>query len=123
MNKKRWTKSLKYATLPVEGDEMPTLGEKIRTLRKAKGMTLDDLAVKIDAQRSYIWGIENGRIQSPSAENLTRIAKILNTTINTLLDDINSEEEEKKEILYRNYRQLAEADQKKIDEIIELWKK
>lgn len=102
---------------------MPTLGEKIRTLRKAKGMTLDDLAVKIDAQRSYIWGIENGRIQNPSAENLTRIAKILNTTINTLLDDINSEEEEKKEILYRNYRQLAEADQKKIDEIIELWKK
>ena len=102
---------------------MATMGERIRDLRKAKKMTLDELAAKIGAQKSYIWGVENGRIQNPSAENLAKIAECLNTTVNILLDNVGNADDEKKEILYRNYRKLTEADRKKLDDILELWTK
>lgn len=100
---------------------MATMGERIRDLRKAKNMTLDELAVKIGTKKSYIWGVENGRIQNPSAENLAKIADCLNTTINVLLDNVDNAKEEEKEILYRNYCKLNEDDRQRLDDILELW--
>ena len=44
-----------------------TLGEKIRTLRKEKGYTLEKLAELTDSSKSYIWELENKSPPRPSA--------------------------------------------------------
>ena len=95
------------------------LGLKIRQLRISKNLTLDELAGKIGAQKSYIWSIENGRIEKPSAENLAKIAGALDTTADALLNEPDgSNKNQKKDILYRNYSKLLPEDQAKIDAII-----
>ncbi|WP_414048649.1 helix-turn-helix domain-containing protein [Macrococcus animalis] len=64
---------------------MNTLGEKIRTLRKSKKMTLVDLAGDY-MTKGMLSLIENGK-NKPSMESLEYIAKQLDTTVSVLLED------------------------------------
>src|SRR5258705_2585173 len=55
-----------------------TLGETIRDLRKANGLTQGDLAKEVGVDESYISKIETGRLSyTPSEETLRLTAKIL----------------------------------------------
>ena len=101
------------------------LGKKIKTLRKEKGYTLQELAELIGSGKSYIWEIENRGLKRPSAEKLALIANALDVTTDFL---INSEqtalsEDEDKEILYRKMGRLTKDDQDKIMDMIEAWGK
>jgi len=44
----------------MENTPLEILGSRIRTLRKARGWTQEQLAVEADVDRSYIGGIERG---------------------------------------------------------------
>ena len=44
------------------------LGDRIRNLRKEKGLTLDQLAEQSGSSKSYIWELENKSPPRPSAE-------------------------------------------------------
>jgi len=59
------------------------IGGKIREIRKAQGMTLEDLANKTDLDWSFVARIETGKA-APSLKSLFSIAKSLNITINDL---------------------------------------
>ncbi|HEX7413889.1 MAG TPA: helix-turn-helix transcriptional regulator [Bacteroidia bacterium] len=48
------------------------LGRMIKHHREKKGLTLDELAFRIGADRQYIWNLENGR-KNMSANYLDRI--------------------------------------------------
>ncbi|MEH6759521.1 MAG: helix-turn-helix transcriptional regulator, partial [Parasphingorhabdus sp.] len=48
------------------------LGEKIRTLRKAKGYTLEKLAELSESSKSYIWELENKNPPRPSGEKIAK---------------------------------------------------
>jgi len=48
------------------------LGDRIRTLRKEKGLTLDQLAEQSGSSKSYIWELENKSPPRPSAEKLVK---------------------------------------------------
>lgn len=101
-----------------------TLGTKIKQLRGQKQLTLEELALKIGSQKSYIWSIENDRISQPSAKSIALIADVLDTTVEALLSEDEPDNEAiQKDILYRNYKKLSIADQKKIDDIIKIWNK
>lgn len=66
---------------------MPSLlGTKINELRKARGLTLDQLAQATDSSKSYMWEIENKDVARPSAEKLDRIAQALGVTAAFLID-------------------------------------
>lgn len=67
------------------------LGDKIKELRKNKGLTLDELAKVIGAGKSYVWELENRGVEKPSGQRLADIAKILGVTPEFLLDDSLSE--------------------------------
>lgn len=54
-----------------------TTGEKIRELRKAKGLTQEELAQKIGIKRGTLAQYETGK-RSPKRETLERFAKALN---------------------------------------------
>lgn len=56
------------------------IGKQIRTLREKKGLTLNQLALMIGTERSYLGKIETGRVNT-SIDKLERIAKGLDMTL------------------------------------------
>lgn len=59
------------------------LGERIRQLRQAKGISQEELAFKINSARNFIGCIERGE-KSPSIYVLYKIASILDVSIDNL---------------------------------------
>ncbi|MBZ8120544.1 MULTISPECIES: helix-turn-helix transcriptional regulator [Bacillus cereus group] len=53
---------------------------KIPNLRKEKGITQEDLALKVGITRAYLSNLENGKYK-PSLDVALRIAKILESTV------------------------------------------
>ncbi len=83
-------------------------GERIRELRKKKGMTLDQLAAATDSSKSYIWELENKDPPRPSAEKIAKIAAALDVTGDYLMgvDDGNLQAAEDK-AFFRKYSQMS----------------
>lgn len=70
----------------IGGCEHMTLGEKIKEARKLCGLTQEQLAEKMLPARSTIakWESNKGL---PDIENLKMLAKLLNVSIDYLLDE------------------------------------
>lgn len=62
-------------------------GNKVRELRKQKGISQEELGFKSGLHRTYISDIERGS-RNVSLINLEKIAKALSVKINSLLNDI-----------------------------------
>ncbi len=99
------------------------MGDKIRTLRKTRGYTLEQLAERAGSSKSYIWELENRAPPRPSAELLTRISTALGVTIEYLLDDTGAvtEEDSADVAFFRKYKRLDEADRIRLRKMIDLW--
>jgi transcriptional regulator with XRE-family HTH domain len=63
------------------------LGEKIRTERKKLRLTLDELAERIGASKSYVWELENRPVVRPSAEKIAALAAVFKLPVEFLMDD------------------------------------
>lgn len=101
---------------------MPTLGEKIRTLRKRQGLTLDQLALQVSASKSSIWELENKEKARPSADRIDAIAQALGVTSAYLLDDTQTEPSRKvaDEAFFRKYEQLDEPVKRQLQDILDV---
>ncbi|MFA5879843.1 MAG: helix-turn-helix transcriptional regulator [Candidatus Margulisiibacteriota bacterium] len=62
------------------------LGEKIKKLRQEKQMSQEALARKALISLSYLFKIEKN-IHSPTFDVITRIAKALNTSLDSLSEE------------------------------------
>ena len=62
------------------------LSDNIKNLRKAKGLSQDELAIKLNVVRQTISKWEKG-LSVPDSEMLLTIAEALGTTVNTLLGE------------------------------------
>jgi transcriptional regulator with XRE-family HTH domain len=51
-------------------------GEKLRELRRAQGLSQEELAFRAGIHRNYLGGIERGE-RNPALENIIAIAKAL----------------------------------------------
>jgi len=60
------------------------LGENIKMIRLAKGMTQGDLCRKLEVDRAYMSNVENGK-KNPTLSTITNIAKALNVPIEELM--------------------------------------
>ena len=101
-----------------------TLGEKIRTLRKEKGYTLEKLGELTDSSKSYIWELENKSPPRPSAEKIGKIAGVLGVTPEYLIDEKLTERGQAgavDEAFFRKYRRMPEETKRKIRQMIDLW--
>ncbi len=80
----------KYPTMTLgkkQGGEM-TFGERIRELRKAKNLTLRDVAKKVKVNFTYVSKIENHKLdfgEFPSEELICKLAKVLDADEDELL--------------------------------------
>ena len=87
------------------------LGEKIKQLRKAKGISQEELATMLKINRNFLSRIETGK-SDPNAGILKSIAQIFNVDLNSLLDINNSEEQGIDKIKYitENCKYLQDKD-------------
>jgi transcriptional regulator with XRE-family HTH domain len=101
------------------------LGEKIKKLRKEKGLTLEGLAEQTGSSKSYIWELENKNPPRPSAEKVSRIAEALGVTSDFLIDENESTPTPAvlDEAFYRQYRRLPDPTKEKIRQMVEIWSK
>jgi HTH-type transcriptional regulator, competence development regulator len=102
-----------------------TFGEKVRELRKAKNLTLRELAVKVKVNFTYLSKIENQKLsfgEYPSEDLIRKLAKVLEGEVDELLllaqkipEDI------RKRVIERPdaFRKFASLDDKTIDKLLE----
>lgn len=67
--------------------ELEKFGAQVRQLRKALGLSQEDLAELTDLHRTYIGGIERGE-RNVALINIIRLAKALNVSPSELLKGI-----------------------------------
>lgn len=93
-------------------------GARIRELRKARGMTQDQLAELLDIEQKHVSLIELGK-SYPSLDRLTRIAEALQVPLPSLFDFMHMEgESERLQVIEEMLRRLEEADQRRIFKIV-----
>lgn len=66
---------------------LKAFGDKVRTIRLAKGISQEALAELADLDRTYISGVERG-IRNISLVNISAIAKALKVKVSELTEDI-----------------------------------
>jgi XRE family transcriptional regulator of biofilm formation len=67
------------------GTEENMIGHNIYKIRKQRGLTLTDLAVKTGISKSYLSNIERNLKQNPSIHVMEKIAAVLNVDLKALL--------------------------------------
>ena len=99
------------------------LGDKIRTLRKAKGYTLEKLAELSESSKSYIWELENKDDPKPSADKIGKIASVLEVTTEFLLSESTNSpgEEVIDEAFFRKYKSMPDDTKKRLRKILDAW--
>lgn len=101
---------------------MPTpLGNRIRELRRKRGLTLEGLATRIESSKSYVWEIENKDVARPSAEKLSLIAAALETTTDYLLGaEAVTEVDATDAAFFRRYREMDPKAKEKLREMLKI---
>jgi transcriptional regulator with XRE-family HTH domain len=100
-------------------------GEKIRELRKAKNLTLRELAVKVKVNFTYLSKIENQKLsfgEFPSEDMIRKLAKVLNGDVDELLILAEKMPKEiKKRVMERPdaFRKIAKLDDEALDKLLE----
>lgn len=88
--------------------------ENLKTMRKAKGYTQEDLAIKLNVVRQTVSKWEKG-LSVPDADALCNIADVLDTDVSTLLGEEIVEETDKSAVaqqLAKISEQLAMKNQR-----------
>jgi len=97
------------------------LKDRIRTLRKAKKMTLEQLAEASDTAKSYIWELENRDNPKVSAEKVAKIAAVLGVTTDFLIgNDTENLAQAEDKAFFRHYSKLPEETRKTIRDMAKL---
>ena len=101
------------------------LGEKLRELRKQRGLTLDKLAELAGLSKSYLWELANRESQRPSAEKLTALADALGVAASYFLEeDVRAPEERHlDEAFFRGYQKLEPDAKEQLRKILDTVKK
>ena len=67
---------------------MPSpFGIRLRELREAKGLTLQQVADAVGCSKAYVWELEMREGQRPTAERLNAIGKLLGVKVEDLLGE------------------------------------
>lgn len=64
---------------------METIGSKIKSLRKEKEMTQEDLARKANIPYATLMKIENDTVENPTVNTMRKLAEALATTVDELI--------------------------------------
>lgn len=99
-----------------------TLGERIRKIRKMKGLSILDIKEKTGLSKSTISDLENGK-SSPTTETLQKIAKALEVDVTEFFKTEESNNQDDYEdfdlrIIERARRKMSPKDREKMMKIL-----
>ncbi|PPD34071.1 MAG: transcriptional regulator [Methylomonas sp.] len=103
---------------------MPSImGDKIRTLRKQKKLSLEKLAELTDSSKSYMWELENKDDPKPSADKVAKIASVLEVTSEFLMSESDASPSDAviDEAFFRKYKSMPDETKKKLRQILDVW--
>lgn len=100
-------------------------GDRLRALRKKKGLSLDRLAEATGTSKSYLWELENREVPRPSAEKLAALARALDSTVGALVDDKTDPgaADIQDQVFFRKFQELDPDDRDRIRQIVDAWSK
>lgn len=94
----------------------------LKSLRKAKGLSQEELAIKLSVVRQTVSKWENG-ISVPDAEMLIKIAEVLDSTVNILLgEQVIIEEETELKAIASKLELLNEQMAQRNERIRRIWR-
>jgi transcriptional regulator with XRE-family HTH domain len=102
---------------------VPTpLGNKIHSLRKQMGLSLDQLAVMAETSKSYLWELENRENANPTMDKVAKIAEQLGVTPEFLLvsEDALVSEGVTDKAFFRKYQKLDPKTKQKLQDILKV---
>ena len=73
-------------------DDLVVMGERIKRLRLARGLRVEQLAAKADLSAAQVYRLQNDERPNVSALVLARVAEALNTTLEYLVGLTNDEQ-------------------------------
>lgn len=101
-----------------------TFGERVRELRRAKNLTLRDVASKVDIDFTYLSKIENGKLDFsdyPSEKLIRKLGNVLGCDVDELLllaekmpDEIRKRVIERPDV----FRKIARLDDEALDWLV-----
>lgn len=98
----------------------PSIGEKIRKYRKARGMTQEELAEKTELSTNFIGSIERAE-KNLTLANLINIANVLDVTADMLLcDEIRNGYKIKTSLITEKIEKLSPSDRDKIMQMLDI---
>lgn len=71
------------------------IGQKVKTLRKHKNLSISELAEKAGVAKSYLSSIERGIQTNPSIQFMEKISHVLNVPVDELMRGETTEDTEK----------------------------
>lgn len=98
-------------------------GIRLRQLREAKGMSLQQLADEVGCTKAYIWELEKKDGQKPTAERVLALSKVFGVTMEDLMEDQprNLPDVEFKDVaFFREYSGMADDDKKRFRQALDL---
>src|SRR5689334_2707110 len=92
------------------------LGERIKTLRVQKNLSLQDVAERVGASKAHIWELETGRARNPTIELVTNLARCFGVGIADLVGENPDAESEEPELvaLFRDLKGLSDQDRETV---------
>ncbi|MBF0141776.1 MAG: helix-turn-helix transcriptional regulator [Magnetococcales bacterium] len=101
-----------------------SIGDKIKAIRKQKGLTLEQLGDLANSSKSYIWALENKNPPRPSADKIQKIADVLGVTPAFLLDqELNAspKEEVLDQAFFRKFQKMDKNAKQAIRRMVDNW--
>lgn len=99
------------------------LGGRLRRLREAKKLTLQQVADAVGCTKAYIWELEMKDGQRPTAERVQALAKVLGVTMEDIMGEpIQKVPEASLEdvAFFREYAGMSEEEKKHYQDVLKM---
>ena len=98
-------------------------GARLRRLREAKKLTLQQVADEVGCTKAYIWELEMKDGQRPSAERIQAIAKVLGVTMEDVMGEpVDQVPQASPEdvAFFREYAGMTEEEKKNYQDVLKM---
>jgi transcriptional regulator with XRE-family HTH domain len=99
------------------------LGARLRRLREAKKLTLQQVADAVGCTKAYIWELEMKDGQRPSAERVQALAKVLGVTMDDIMGEPLQDVPEaslEDVAFFREYAGMSEEEKKHYQDVLKM---
>ena len=102
-----------------------TLASRLRELRTARRLSLQDVADEVGISKAHVFNLEKGITKNPSMDLVSKLAELYRVRVSDLVGENPDAEDQPAEVvaMFRDFRDLSEPDREMIAMMIDTMKK